>query len=186
MPEFCLASNSWLRQIHSRLSHEQILEPLNLGLLEQDQGYQWQPQSFLDDFVLTGVPVSESLKTWQPLSLDFFQFEDSPWKPGKDIACGIDRNGKDVKIVNLQQTLLKCALALLRSVTVLLRLGEKGPCVSYSKWKSRWSLGLKILTLRFCFELRDIIQCPSMLQTIPFYLRDPTLQDLYGSSRVAQ
>lgn len=48
-----------IMQIHSRLSHEQILEPLHLGLLEQD------------------------------------------------IACGIDRNGKDVKIVNLQQTLLK-------------------------------------------------------------------------------
>lgn len=34
------------------------------------------------------------------------------WAPcfcREDIACGIDRNGKDVKIVNLQQTLLKCA-----------------------------------------------------------------------------
>ncbi|CAK9034204.1 unnamed protein product [Durusdinium trenchii] len=48
-----------IMQIHSRLSQEQILDPLHLGLLEQDT------------------------------------------------ACGIDRNGKDVKIANLQQTLLK-------------------------------------------------------------------------------
>lgn len=48
-----------IMQVHGRLSHEQILDPLHLGLLEQD------------------------------------------------IACGVDRNGKDVKIVNLQQTLLK-------------------------------------------------------------------------------
>lgn len=46
-----------ITQIHSRLNSEQILEPLLLGLLEQD------------------------------------------------IACGIDRSGKDVKITNLQTTL---------------------------------------------------------------------------------
>eukprot|EP00439_Symbiodinium_sp_Y106_P069127 s2456_g11.t2 len=46
-----------ITQIHSRLNSEQILEPLHLGLLEQD------------------------------------------------IACGIDRSGKDVKITNLQTTL---------------------------------------------------------------------------------
>lgn len=34
----------------------------------------------------------------------------SPLTLLQDTACGIDRNGKDVKIANLQQTLLKCAL----------------------------------------------------------------------------
>lgn len=41
--------------------------------------------------------ITKPYKTWVPC----FSRE--------DIACGIDRNGKDVKIVNLQQTLLKCA-----------------------------------------------------------------------------
>ncbi|CAJ1462274.1 unnamed protein product [Effrenium voratum] len=48
---------SIIKQIHARLGQEQILDPLHLGLVEQD------------------------------------------------IACGIDKNGKDVKITNLQTTL---------------------------------------------------------------------------------
>jgi len=68
-----------MRQVHGRLSHEQILDPLHLGLLEQDLGQI--------------IPFSVAKR---------------PVAPSQDIACGVDRNGKDVKIVNLQQTLLKC------------------------------------------------------------------------------
>lgn len=50
------------RQIHSRLSHEQILEPLHLGLLEQDDGKRSQNGSTWNNKALQNL--SAMLFSW--------------------------------------------------------------------------------------------------------------------------
>ncbi|CAE7625276.1 KEU [Symbiodinium necroappetens] len=115
-----------ITQIHSRLNSEQILEPLLLGLLEQDCTPK-QNAPLLTSLIVSGLDTGgtgherrkarRQILTKTTAHAPFLATHRTPepdrLQPGpvfffstvQDIACGIDRSGKDVKITNLQTTL---------------------------------------------------------------------------------